>query len=314
MRIHLIIDFQYNFYRNKSSFDRRLAMGRASRLSSVVDGEVVDTTYMYLTLKDIESYRKTWLLNKDKTENEVYVSLAVDSKTDRKDMDGDYKSNRDHKLDESDYESINRTIETLRQVGYNIYKEEGCEADDLIRGLVRKFEDDFDLTVIYTNDSDILVNLGPKVVVVRFKSNLKKHVIITENTFSALMGEEFKCDMPLNSIMLFKSLVGDKSDAVKGVKGFGPKAYDKLIDTLREIHGADYFENLKYSENTEKCLNECHAIGRLSDFQLEEALHSFSLVKYKELDFNYLKTPLKADTDFTREKAYMRYAMKSLLK
>jgi 5'-3' exonuclease len=313
MRVHLIVDFQYNYYRNKFSFERTSSYGHSKRLSSIIDGEEVDTTYMYMTLKDIESYRKMWETNRDGSMNEVTVSIAADSKSDRKEMDTEYKSNRGGKLDSDDYESIERTLETLNEVGYNVYKREGWEADDIIRGLVQNFEDSFDVTIIHTNDSDILVNLGPKVAVARFKSSLRKHVLITEQTFSEIMGAEFKCEMPLNTILLYKSLVGDKSDKVAGVKGFGPKAFDKLIDILSEMHDIEYFRNLKYKENTEKCLKECYDIGRLSDIQFEEAMHSFDLVKYKELEFVNFNTPVQKDSNDSRAKAYLKYEMKTLI-
>lgn len=313
MRIHLIVDFQYNYYRNKSSFDRRAQKFGAKRLSAVVNGEEVDTTYMYLTLKDIESYRKQYLMNKDGTVNDVVVSIAVDSKTDRKEMDTEYKSNRSGRLDSDDFASIDRTIDTLREVGYNIYKKETYEADDLIRGLVEKYENDFDLTIIHTNDSDILVNLSPKVALARFKSSLKKHVLITEDNFSSLMGDEFKCDMPLNCIMLYKSLVGDKSDKVKGVSGFGVKAFDKLIWNLREQYGNAYFLEMKYADYTEQVLNDLHTCGKLTDTQFEEAIHSFNLVKPKELDFTELTEPIQKDSYESRKLAYSKYEMVSLI-
>lgn len=313
MRIHLIIDFQYNYYRNKSSFDRRAEKFGAKRLSAVVDGQEVDTTYMYLTLKDIESYRKQYLTNRDGTQNEVVVSIAVDSKTDRKEMDSEYKSNRAGRLGSEDFNSIDMTVTTLEEAGYNIYKKETYEADDLIRGLVQKYENDFDLTIIHTNDSDILVNLSNKVAVARFKSSLKKHVLITENNFSELMSAEFKCEMPLNCIILYKCLVGDKSDRVKGVSGFGVKAFDKLIWYLDENHGADYFLEMKYADYTEQVLKDLNTCGKLTDEQLAEALHSFMLVRHKDMDLSELAQPLKLDTYETRRKAYSKYEMISLI-
>lgn len=313
MKIHLIIDFQYNYYRNKSSFVRRAQKFGAKRLSAVVDGEVVDTTYMYLTLKDIESYRKQYLINKDGTVNDVIVSIAVDSKTDRKDIDTEYKSNRSGRLDSDDFMSIDRTVEALANAGYNIYKKETYEADDLIRGLVQKYENDFDLTIIHTNDSDILVNLSPKVAIARFKSSLKKHVIITEDNFSAIMGDEFKCDMPLNCIMLYKSLVGDKSDKVKGVSGFGVKAFDRLVWNLREQYGDLYFLDMKYADYTEQVLKDLHICGKLTDTQFEDAMHSFSLVRHKELDLNELEEPIQKDSYESRKLAYSKYEMVSLI-
>ena len=309
MRIHLIVDFQYNYYRVKYGFER--GKGYRKRLSSIVDGEEIDTTYMYLVLKDIESYREKYRFLSDGTENDVYTSIAADSKSIRKEEDSEYKSNRDNKLDDTDFENISRTLETLKVAGYNIYKKDGMEADDIIRALVMKYENDFDLTIIHTNDSDILVNLSNKVGVARFKSNIKNHILITPYNFSEVMGAEFKCQMPYNCIMLYKCLVGDKSDKIKGVTGFGAARFNKLITYL----GDDYnFEGLKDVENVENCLNGLNASSFLTDEQLEEARHSLDLVKFRPVDLKDFEAPIKADTDETRRVAYMKYNMASLVK
>lgn len=314
MRIHLIIDFQYNYYRNKCSFDVRERQGRGKRLSSTINGEVIDTTYMYLTLKDIESYRKHYLTSSDGTCNEVVVSIAADSKSvERKEQDSEYKSNRGGRLDDIDFVNIERTLEVLKNVGYNVYKEDGYEADDIIRSLVLKYENDFDLTIIHTNDSDILVNLSNKVGVARFKSNIKTHLIITPMNFSKLMGEEFKCQMPYNCIVLYKSLVGDKSDKIKGATRFGIKAFDKAVDYLTSTYGESYFYDMSNPEKVEKTLKTLELNSFLSESQLEEAFHSLNLVKYKYLDFEKLKTPVKADSQESRQQEYGKYAMFSLV-
>lgn len=307
----MVVDFQYNYYRNKFSYEHGYSR---SRLSSVVDGVEVDTTYMYMTLKDIEAYRKGLLENKDGTTNEVCVSIVADSKhTERKELDKDYKSNRGGKLDSEDFKSIERTLNVLRNVGYNVYKEDGYEADDLIRELVLKTKNDFDLTIIYTNDSDVLVNLDDTVGVNRFKSNLRKHILITKNNFSDVMRAEFKCDMPYNCIMLYKCLVGDKSDKIAGVKGFGVKAFDKAVGIIREFVGDAAFEKLTDAEYVDAALVFLANSGKLSDIQLEEARHSLQLVQFKSFEGD-LKEPELLDTDEKREAEYSKYSMFSLLK
>lgn len=307
----MVVDFQYNYYRNKFSYEHGYAR---KRLSSVVDGVEVDTTYMYMTLKDIESYRESLLVNKDGTTNEVYVSIVADSKhTERKELDKDYKSNRGGKLDADDFESIERTLNTLRNIGYNVYKEDGYEADDLIRELVLKTKDSFDLTIIYTNDSDVLVNLDDTVGVNRFKSNLRKHTLITKDNFSQIMGAEFKCDMPYNCIMLYKCLVGDKSDKIAGVKGFGVKAFDRAVAIIRENVGDAAFEKMTDAEYVDAALVFLANCGRLSDIQIEEARHSLQLVQFKSFE-GELKEPELLDNDEKRHTEYGKYSMFSLCK
>ena len=40
--------------------------------------------------------------------------------------------------------------------------------------------------------------------------------------------------VPYNSILLFKMIRGDKSDNIVGVKGVGPKAYNKFISQMTD--------------------------------------------------------------------------------
>lgn len=309
MRVHLIVDFQYNYYRAKGWGD----IPEDKRLSCVVDGEEVDTTNIYGTLKMIESYRKQYLKNNDGTDNEVTVSIAADSKTvSRRDVDTEYKSNRGGRLQDDDFTAINRILNMLENIGYNVYRCEGYEADDIIRTLVLKHEKDFDLTIIHTNDSDILVNISDKVGVARFKSNLKYHLLTVPANFSAIMSKEFKCQMPYNCILLYKSTVGDKSDVVKGIKGFGPKAFDKIVDFLSMNYGDRYFRDMADPDKVESTLELLNTNGLIKDDQLDQALHSLELVKFKILDFDKLHTPVKNDSDESRKQEYTKYAMFSL--
>lgn len=325
MRIHLIVDFQYNYYRNKCSYERQMAYRGAKRLSCVLDGKEVDTTYPYLVLKDIERYRKMFVNGIDDSnnifqddplvDNEVTVSIAADSKiVTRKETSAEYKSNRSGRLDESDFEAIDRTLEILSNVGYNVYRLDGFEADDIIRNLVLRYKDDYDITVIFSNDADILVNVDDNVVVERFKSSERKHTLITKDTFSENLSKEYKCNMPYNCIALYKCLVGDKSDKISGVRGFGPAAFDKAVYAIESRFGSDYFVDL--SNNYDKLvdtLNFLVSTGNLKPDKLHEALLSLELVLYKVIN-DGLKKPEKMDNDELRVKEYSRYAMFSLLK
>lgn len=312
MNIHVIIDFQYNYYRHKYSIES----GRINKLSAVVDGEVMDTTYIYHTLADIESHRLQYSINKDGSDNNMVVSICMDNKSNRLKQSDDYKSNRpSSKLNTDDHLNLDRIKDALRVAGYNIYSEEGLEADDLIKSLVDKYKADFDLTFIYTNDSDILVNLDREggVFIERYKSSAKKHQLFTQANMATLMSAEFKCNMRDNTVILYKSLVGDTSDVIKGVTGFGKKAFDKYISFLENDLGLEEsdFAALKDWENVEKVLLKSK--GYLGEFAVGQALECLNLVKCADATVTEVR-PEKTDSKETRRIAYEKYAMASLIR
>lgn len=312
MNIHLIVDFQYNFHKHRYAVES----GKLSRLSAVVNGREVETTYMYHTLSDIEGYRRKYLESNDGTKNDVTVSICLDCKSERRDENSDYKSNRDkNKLRDFEIESIERSIEVLKQCGYNVYREPGTEADDLIKSLVDLYKKDFDMTIIHTNDSDILVNLDSenRVYIQRYKSSLRRHQPFTEETMAGLMSDEFDCDIRNNTIILYKSLVGDKSDVIKGAKGFGKKAFDKYMDYLDYEMGlkSDDYKKLKDWENVEELLK--NSVAYLGERVVNEALDSLGLVRFKQVRVTGVK-PEKRDSLETRKYAYEPYKMFSLIK
>ena len=306
--LHLIVDFQYLYHRHIYS----ILAGKKTRLSCIKDGVEIDTTRIYYPLKDLESFRKYW----GSRDKEVTVSVCFDSKSQRKDKDEEYKSNRPNRFDNEDFKAIETIKEILTTAGYNIYKEDGKEADDLIADLVRRYENDFDFTVIYTPDSDLMCYLSDKVGIMRYKVGNKgkkgdfgsSHTPISINNFAEYMSNELKCDMRFNTMILYKALCGDKSDVIKGVKGFGPKAFDKFIAHL-ETKETDFASLKDINKVRELLLNEKDYLG---EDAVEQALYALSLIKSVDVEVT-AKRPVKADSRETREKAYMPYLMKSLV-
>lgn len=302
-RYHIIIDFQYLYYRHYFG----VRDGRSRRLSYNVNGEDIDTTYLYYCMKDIESFRSDTLKMGD---GDVTVSICFDSKSERKEENTDYKSGRTNNLDNTDFDNIAKIKELASTIGYNVYKEEGKEADDLVFSLAKDYKDDYDLTIIYTIDKDLVVNVNNKVGVMRYKTNKGSHFPIHINNYESYLSSEFKCRVPYNSILLLLCTVGDASDKVKGIQGFGPKAFDKLIDHLDEINFD--FRSLDLAENVEKLLreNESFLVTKKNPNALREALDSLEMVKTRYVEG--LIKPIKSDTDEKRKEQYLKYGMVSL--
>lgn len=305
-KVHLVIDFNYNYHLFKYKIESEILKPLSITTD---DGEVIDTTYLYHVIANIESYRKN--VANIFPNAEVVVSICADSRSVRKDEDSDYKSNREGKLQSSDIDNIDLILETLKIAGYNMYKEEEKEADDLINSLASKYKSEFDMTVIYTNDSDLTINLDDSVVLMRYKSSIKRYELIHLGNMSELFSTEYKCNIVNNNIILYKSLVGDKSDKIKGVAGFGVKAFDKYMNWLVSC-GIEpkTFESFKEPEKVLKVLQLSKPY--LGESKLAEAIESFNLVKPRECN-STSTIPVKMDSHELRSKAYSKYKMFSLL-
>lgn len=301
-KIHLIFDMYYMYYRYKYIIES----GRIRRLSANIDGVNIDTSYLYYTIKAIEGEISQY--NSD----DITVSICIDSYTDRKETSDDYKSNREGKLDESDYTNLLLIEQIFKDVGYNIYKEYNAEADDLIKDLVSKYHSNFDITYIYTPDADILVNLRDDVYIQRFKTSNKCHTLITPENFSEIMSKEYGCKMPYNSILLYKCLCGDKSDKISGIKGYGPKAFDKLISSLEE--DGFNFKLLVSANNVETLLHMKESLITGGDSnKLKEALDSLDLVKSKDTEVTNISPKINANIIENKKIIYGKYQFNSLL-
>ncbi len=310
-KVHLIIDISYLYHRHIYS----VRSGARRKLSAIVDGQLVDTTMIYFTLQDLEAIRKRWLTACD----ELVVSICFDSKSDRKDENKEYKSKR-NSLTEDDFNCMRNIQEIVTNIGYNVYKAQGMEADDLVTSLVSKYKDDFDFTVIYTPDSDLLVNLGEKVGLMRYKTSLAKlakgkdvmdkaHLAIGVNNYSIFMSDEWGCWAPYNVTMLYKCTVGDSSDNVPGIKGFGPAAFDGYLKYLTTQLGvtSEQFAEMNKAENVEEILKR--SAEYFGEFKLQQALEALELVKFRQVDVG---KPEKRDSNESRNTEYGRYSMVSL--
>ena len=303
-KIHLIVDFQYLYYR--AFFG--LKSGKLNRLSYLVDGEEIDTSEMYYVMCNIESFRKQF----QDSCKELTVSICFDSRSKRKSQDSEYKENRDekpkeNKLTDEDHNKILKVLELCKDMGYNVYKEEGYEADDLVASLIKDYKDEYDYNVIYTTDKDLLVNICDNVGIMRYKTNLRNHIAIDKSRYQTLVSKEFKCNIPYNAIGLYLSLVGDSSDNIKGAKGFGPKAFDTFISHLQSRNVN--FEALSDYDEVEKVIKENLDLLNTTKRPntASEALHSLGLVRTMYLN---LEKPVKKDTEQSRVEALHRYGFR----
>ena len=170
---------------------------------------------------------------------QVYVIFdGAGSSNNRKNLLPEYKSGRDlqritnwdafdDKDDEDDakVDQMVRIIQYLKTLPVKVVTLDKVEADDIIAYLSdvtpQKKEDK---VFIVSSDKDFLQLINENVIVYR---PMEKEYYTTDTVV-----EKFK--MSPNNFILYKTLMGDNSDKVAGIKGLGPKKLYKLFPELSE--------------------------------------------------------------------------------
>lgn len=286
----------------------QLKAGRLSRLSANIDGKEVDTTLVYYPLRDIEKIRKQL----EDIGHELVISVCFDSKSKRNEENADYKANRTSALVDDDFANVDNIRKLLTEAGYNTYKVEGYEADDLVNKLIKQYKDNFDFTVIYTNDKDIIVNVCDNVGVMRFKTG-KGYQKVDKTNYETFLENEFGVFIPYNTLGLFLATAGDSADNIKGITKFGPKAFGKLITKVASTHDIEFGNCGDYDE-LRKVKELCKEF--LTETQCAELDASFELVANTEFDGEIDEPKSAGSKDEALEKrklAYGKYNMASLV-
>lgn len=213
----------------------------------------------------------------------------------RKEIDKNYKGNRVKQGNEY-YDQVNTVFKILEKSNFTVLMEEGLEADDLINTVVLNNKDDYDHIGVLTNDRDLTHLVDDNVY---WLNCIRSRGDIHKGNYEEMLG------IPYNTIILYKTLVGDSSDNIKGVKGFGKKTFDKLVEDLES-------SNLDFSTIKGEELTIVEYLGLEGDRE-SEARNSYNLVKpmYAEIT-NCYET---IDVDWNIFKGFLRkYKMNSILK
>ncbi len=178
-------------------------------------------------------------------EKPTYILVAFDKgKTFRHEKYSEYKAGRIEMPGELRLQfPIAKKL--LELMGIKYYEIENYEADDII-GTFSKFCDNTKYTgTIISSDKDLLQLITDSVDIKLLKS--KDYIRYNPESFY----EEYKIK-PINIIDL-KSLMGDSSDNIKGVKGIGEKTALKLLQEYKTLNGI--YENIdKISGKTKEKL------------------------------------------------------------
>lgn len=241
MRV-LIVDFNHVAY--------NLAFG-GGRLSSVVDGEVVDTTIPNGALKNIMRWsdfgRNPTAICFDRAcfPRKVFWQLTSGSDVTK------YKGTRD-RMPNAMFDAIGLTETLLRQAGVSCFAKEGYEADDLVASAIecaKVLYPGVPIDVV-TGDSDLLPLVDEQVSVF-FRSRKatwaeskeirkNKYIQVTPNNYQEVVKSlsSFKeYDIPYNLLLLLKLTRGDESDNVPGMKkSFPPRKVKEIIQRMTALN------------------------------------------------------------------------------
>lgn len=179
-----------------------------------------------------------------------YVAVAFDHKspTKRSQTFEDYKAHRPEMPDD-----LKPQIEIVKQVvdALNIPRFElaGYEADDLIGTITKQLSVDDVLSIVVTGDKDLFQLVDDDKVHVWMPARGKQKGEDTEYDDAGVLK---KMGVRPDQIVDLKSLMGDASDNIPGVKGIGAKTAAALITNFETLDAVyEKVAQLQESEETD---------------------------------------------------------------
>lgn len=211
------------------------------------DGTLVNAVYGFasMLLKVMGDLKPDYLV----------TTFDVAGGTFRDEIYTEYKATR-VKTDQALYDQIPLVHELVTGFNIPIYTKTGFEADDLIGTLTKKITKDHkDITcIVVTGDKDLLQLVHENTVeVYLLKKGMSDFELFTETHVKEKFGFS-----PVQMID-YKSLRGDASDNIPGVKGIGEKTATELIanfGSLEKIYDALEKGDKKISASVQKKLTE----------------------------------------------------------
>ena len=232
-------------------------------------------------------------------ENPEYIMVAFDKGHNfRQDMYDNYKDGRIETPQDLKVQ-FKEAKEICTLLGIKYIECDNYEADDIIGTFARMADEDknYNATII-SSDKDLLQLISDEVNVKLLKQ--KDYIMMDENKFMEVYGIK-----PIRMIDL-KSLMGDASDNIPGVKGIGEKTALSLLQKYETLDGIyNHLDDIG-GKTKEKLEND-----------KENAYFSYKLATiYKTIDFEYTFDSikyLKPNTEALIEK-YKELEFNSFLK
>ena len=190
-----------------------------------------------------------------------------------------YKSKRAERAPEI-YEQYNQLLQAIRNdwrgIGAHFVDQPGVEADDVIAYLAQNLKGNI---IIVSNDSDMSVLLSGQVQL------LKDGVLVTDNPLGPFSPK---------FVTLYKAIVGDASDTIKGAYGFGKQAWLDLLVWADEpgLAALDGMVQRKTLHELADDVAEFKPLQKIID-SAEGVYASYQAAKLHPEWVNTLRTPLQ---------------------
>lgn len=198
-----------------------------------------------------------------------------------------YKQNRDDDKSKLIHEQHDKLSTWLTVLGIKQVYPGVLEADDVISWLVRE---KLITGIIVTVDKDLLQLVTSNI---HYYNPIKKQLITPEN-FAEVVGVE------INEYNYYKSLLGDKSDNVEGIQGYGVQKSSKLCK-----EGYDGITQ-KLSEEDKKKFDKNLLLTNLYDSYLKEE-GEVELYQKQYEDQQFIKADIKRFEQMCQEAEFYTF-------
>ena len=192
--------------------------------------------------------------------DEVAVAFDLRAPTFRHKMYDGYKATR-HKMPEELAQQMPVIRQLLTDLGYRIVTAEGWEADDILGTLAAACDARKDDCFLATGDRDSLQLVSETTTVLLATTALGKSKTVTMD----LEAVREKYGIEPKQLIEVKSLMGDASDNIPGVKGIGEKTATALVQkfgTLENVYA--HLEDPAIRPKQREKLAACKADAELS--------------------------------------------------
>lgn len=236
----------------------------------VIDGNSLSYRAFYATFNQLNYFKnknikpnnaiKLMLIMSLKILNEYnpdYALVAFDAgkKTFRNEIYDAYKANRDVTPAELIFQ-LPLIQKSLKLSGFNIELKQGVEADDIIGSFVNLANKNNIVCKIFSSDKDMLQLVNDLTCVYQPKKGISELQIYDSNNFETLT-EGLK---PIQ-IIDYKSIVGDSSDNIPGIKGIGKKIGINLLKKYGCLE--NIYEHInELSPSQQRMFNESKEIAK----------------------------------------------------
>jgi len=189
------------------------------------------------------------ILNVILNEKPKYFVCVFDAgkHTFRHDMYADYKGTRD-KTPEDLITQLKMLKETLHSMGIFTIEIPNIEADDIIGSFTRKFNEEF---ILLSGDKDLLQLINDNTTVWLTQKGISNVLKVDEEVLKQEFG------IAPYQVIEMKSIMGDSSDNIPGVKGIGKIGAQKLIDEYKDLDNIyAHIDEIKGSTQTKLIENK----------------------------------------------------------